>query len=103
LLYAHHTEFLLEAVLVPPPHRITALRFIYLIFSFVKKNKKIKRSTNLDNVVCPIDNILDSSNYMLWSQNMEVLLRARRLWRYVCGEIVAPTQKEGESADKFAN
>ena len=46
--------------------------------------------------------ILDSSNYMLWSQNMEVFLRGRRLWGYVSGEIVAPTQKEGESSDKFA-
>ena len=59
-------------------------------------------STNLDNIVRPIDNILDGSNYMLWSQNMEVFLRGRRLWSYVCGDIVAPTQKEGELADKFA-
>jgi hypothetical protein len=60
-------------------------------------------STNLDNIVHPIDNILDGSNYMLWSQNMEVFFRGRKLWRYVNGETVAPTQREGESANKFAS
>jgi hypothetical protein len=60
-------------------------------------------STNLDNIVHPIDNILDGSNYMLWSQNMEVFFRRRKLWRYVSGETIAPTQSEGESANKFAS
>jgi hypothetical protein len=40
---------------------------------------------------------------MLWSQNIKVFLRGRRLWCYVSGETVAPTQREGESADKFAS
>jgi hypothetical protein len=40
---------------------------------------------------------------MLWSQNMEVFFRVRKLWRYVSGETVAPTQREGESADKFSS
>ena len=101
LLCVRHTRSLLKAIPAPPPHQITALRFIYLLFSLSPKKKKM--STNLDNLVRPIDNILDGSNYMLWSPNMEVFLRGRRLWRYVCGEIVAPTQKEGESDDKFAN
>ena len=34
---------------------------------------------------------------------MEVFLRGRRLWHYVSGETVAPTQKEGESTDKFVS
>jgi hypothetical protein len=43
---------------------------VYLFNIFLLEKEKM--STNLDNIVCLIDNILDGSNYMLWSQNMEV-------------------------------
>ena len=56
-------------------------------------------ASNLDSIVRPIDQILDGSNYSMWSQNMEVFLKGRRLWRYVSGE----TPKSEETEDTFAS
>ena len=55
-------------------------------------------ASNLDLIVRPIDHILDGSNYSMWSQNMEVFLKGRRLWRYVS----EATPKTEEKEDAFA-
>ncbi|GFY96520.1 histone acetyltransferase of the CBP family 12 [Actinidia rufa] len=49
----------------------------------------------------PIIIILDSLNYIPWSQAMFSFLKGRKLWRYVTGDIQAPTQGATETPTEF--
>ena len=58
-------------------------------------------ASNLNSIVRPIDHILDGSNYSMWSQNMEVFLKGRRLWRYVSGAAPKPEETEDSFASRL--
>ncbi|GFZ21039.1 hypothetical protein Acr_29g0002010 [Actinidia rufa] len=49
----------------------------------------------------PIIIILDGLNYIPWSQAMSSFLKGRKLWRYVTGDIQAPTQGAAETPTEF--
>ncbi|GFY82953.1 hypothetical protein Acr_02g0011930 [Actinidia rufa] len=49
----------------------------------------------------PIIIILDGPNYIPWSQAMSSFLKGRKLWRYVTGDIKAPTQGAAETPTEF--
>ncbi|GFZ10946.1 hypothetical protein Acr_22g0003440 [Actinidia rufa] len=44
---------------------------------------------------------LDGPNYIPWSQAMSSFLKGRKLWRYVTGDIKAPTQGAAETPTEF--
>ncbi|GFY89195.1 hypothetical protein Acr_06g0011350 [Actinidia rufa] len=49
----------------------------------------------------PIIITLDGPNYIPWSQAMSSFLKGRKLWRYVTGDIKAPTQGAAETSTEF--
>ncbi|GFZ00433.1 hypothetical protein Acr_14g0000690 [Actinidia rufa] len=49
----------------------------------------------------PIIIILDGLNYIPWSQAMSSFLKGRKLWRYVTGDIQAPTHGAAETPTEF--
>ena len=49
----------------------------------------------------PIIITLDGPNYIPWSQAMSSFLKGRKLWRYVTGDIKAPTQGAAETPTEF--
>jgi hypothetical protein len=51
-------------------------------------------STNLDNIVRPIDNILDGSNNMLWSQNMEFFLEGENCGVMLVEKLLHPHKEK---------
>ncbi|GFY97211.1 hypothetical protein Acr_11g0015170 [Actinidia rufa] len=52
-------------------------------------------------VARPIIITLDGPNYIPWSQAMSSFLKGRKLWRYVTGDIKAPTQGAAETPTEF--
>ncbi|GFY89916.1 hypothetical protein Acr_07g0001130 [Actinidia rufa] len=52
-------------------------------------------------VARPIIITLDGPNYIPWSQAMSNFLKGRKLWRYVTGDIKAPTQGAAETPTEF--
>ncbi|PSR91122.1 Enhancer of mRNA-decapping protein [Actinidia chinensis var. chinensis] len=52
-------------------------------------------------VARPIIITLDGPNYIPWSQAMSSFLKGRKLWRYVTGDIKAPTQGAAETSTEF--
>ncbi|GFZ02252.1 reticulata-like protein, putative [Actinidia rufa] len=49
----------------------------------------------------PIIITLEGPNYIPWSQAMSSFLKGRKLWRYVTGDIKAPTQGAVEMSTEF--
>ncbi|GFZ16754.1 hypothetical protein Acr_26g0000240 [Actinidia rufa] len=49
----------------------------------------------------PIIITLDGPNYIPWSQAISSFLKGRKLWRYVTGDITAPTQGAAETPTEF--
>ncbi|GFY95768.1 hypothetical protein Acr_11g0000740 [Actinidia rufa] len=52
-------------------------------------------------VAKPIIITLDGPNYIPWSQAMSSFLKGRKLWRYITGDIKAPTQGAAETPTEF--
>ncbi|GFZ06690.1 hypothetical protein Acr_18g0008600 [Actinidia rufa] len=52
-------------------------------------------------VARPIIITLDGPNYIPWSQAMSSFLKGRKLWRYVTGDIKAPTQGAAKTPTEF--
>ncbi|KAA0051092.1 UBN2_3 domain-containing protein [Cucumis melo var. makuwa] len=49
----------------------------------------------------PITTILDDSNYITWTNQMQSFLIGRKLWRIVTGDITKPTKQDKEDDSKF--
>jgi hypothetical protein len=59
-------------------------------------------STTCHEITHPITIILDgSTSYYVWSQNMIVFLKGRRLWHYVTGDIPKPMPGSITDSDCF--
>ena len=57
-------------------------------------------STSSHEITHPITVILDGpTSYHAWSQNMNVFLKGRRLWRYVTGNIPKPVPRPVTDSD----
>ena len=49
----------------------------------------------------PIHIILDGQNYFVWSQSMRSIIKGRKLWFYVTGEMKKPVKHSSEDEDVF--
>jgi len=52
-------------------------------------------------ILTHIHDILDGTNYIVWSQSMRSFLKGRKLWLYVTGDILKPTKVISKIDDTF--
>lgn len=49
----------------------------------------------------PIQNIFDASNHLLWTDELCIFLKGRKLWCFIIGEATKFVKKEDEKNDEF--